>query len=68
MRFEIVEVQSSVLADLLLFGEFKQGVILLASEFIGNSVLFNLNPPKIVIYRFNTTSIKDIPDRLGDRI
>ena len=33
MRFEIVEVQSSVLADLLLLGEFKQGVILLASEF-----------------------------------
>ena len=42
MLFEIFEVQSSVLADLFLFGEFKQGVILLASEFIGNSVLFNL--------------------------
>ena len=40
--FEIFEVQSSVLADLLLFGEFKQGVVLLTSEFIGNSVLFNV--------------------------
>ena len=42
MRFEMFEVQSSVFADLLLFGEFKQGIILLTSEFIGNSVLFNV--------------------------
>ena len=32
------------------------------------ALAYTLNPPKIVIYRFNTTSIKDIPDRLGDRI
>ena len=42
MLFEIFEVQSSVLADLLLFGEFKQGVILFTSELVGNSVLFNV--------------------------
>jgi hypothetical protein len=42
MLFEIFEVQSSVLADFLLFGEFKQGIVLLTSEFVGNSVLFNV--------------------------
>ena len=40
--FEIFEVQSSVFADFLLFGELKQGIVLLTSEFVGNSVLFNV--------------------------
>ena len=38
-KIDFVDISHEVV---LLFGEFKQGVVLLTSEFVGNSVLFNI--------------------------